>query len=294
MAIFEYDHFDSPLKVGDNNPHTQECVFCQNKLEVFSIDDYWDVDLKEIYNFHQLGKSWCYEEGMDEEMWDLDLSRYSCEVYFHHCNKCGWWRIIKDVTVSAKVSQLWQFFYGTAGLLKKLDLHNIDIPINEISKYLLAKYEARFSLHPKLFEDVTGQVFKNLGYDTIVTGYSNDGGIDVILEKEGKQIGVQVKRYKNKIKVDQIRELTGALFLSGISKGIFVTTSDFQSGASKTVKKSHDRGLPIELINSKRFYDILKLTTDSKIDKENIRNKLESTLKNKLYSYNWENPMNSI
>jgi hypothetical protein len=32
---------------------------------------YWDVDLKEIYNFHQLGKSWCYEEGMDEEMWSL-------------------------------------------------------------------------------------------------------------------------------------------------------------------------------------------------------------------------------
>jgi restriction system protein len=127
-----------------------------------------------------------------------------------------------------------------------------------------------------------------------VTGYSNDGGIDVILEKESKQIGVQVKRYKNKIKVDQIRELTGALFLSGIPKGIFVTTSDFQSGANKLVQKSHDRGIPIELINSKRFYDILKLTTEFKMDKENIRNKLESALKNKLYSYNWENPMNSL
>lgn len=294
MSIFEYNNFDSPLNVGDDNPHMKKCVFCQNKLEVFSINDYWDVDLKEIYNFHQLGKSWCHEEGIDEEMWELDLSTYSCEVYFHHCNKCGWWRIIKDVTVSAKVWQLWQFFYGTVGLLKKLDLHNIDVPINEISKYLLAKYEARFSLHPKLFEDVTGQVFKNLGYDAIVTGYSNDGGIDVILEKQGKQIGVQVKRYKNKIKVDQIRELTGALFLSGIPSGIFVTTSDFQSGANKVVQKSSNRGMPIELINATRFYDILKLTTESKLDKENIRNKLELALNSKLFSYNWENPMNSL
>jgi restriction system protein len=294
MSIFEYDHFGSPLKVGDDNPHRQKCVFCQNELEIFSINDYWDVDLKEIHNFHQLDKKWYNEYGVDEDSWELDFSRYCCEVWFHHCNKCGWWRIIKDVRVSAKEWQLWQFFYGTAGLLKKLDLHDIDIPISEIAKYLLAKYEARFRLHPKLYEDVTGEIFKNLGYGVLVTGYSNDGGIDIILEKEDQQIGVQVKRYKNKIKVCQIRELTGALFLSGIPKGIFITTSDFQNGANKLVENSCNRGIPIELINSKRFYDILKLTTESKIDKENIRNKLESALKHKLFSYNWENPMNSI
>ncbi|MBW8524514.1 restriction endonuclease [Chryseobacterium chendengshani] len=295
MSPFEYNYFGSPLRSGDDNPHSTTCIFCKNELEVYSLHDYWDVDLKEIYTFHQLDKKlWNDELGIDKDMWELDLSRYCCEVYFNHCNKCGWWRILKDVTVWAKEWQLWQFFYGTVGRLKKLDLHNVKAPITEISKYLLAKYKKRFDLHPKLLEDVTGMVFKNLGYEVVVTGYSNDGGIDVILEKNNNQIGVQVKRHKNKIKVNQIRELTGALFISGIPKGIFVTTSDFQRGAKKVVQTLAGKGMPIELINAKRFYDILKLTTQSQIDRENIRDKLNKVLNTKLHSYKWENPMNSL
>lgn len=231
---------------------------------------------------------------MDLESWELNLHGYSSEVWFNHCNKCGWWRIQKDVGVSGKQWQVWQFFYGAAGILKKLDVSDVNTTLEEISRYLLVKYESRFSIHPKLFEDVTGEIFKNLGYNVIVTGYSNDGGIDIILEKDLKQIGIQVKRYKNKIKVDQIRELTGALFLSDTPQGIFVTTSDFQKGVYKVVKETSDRGIPIELINSKRFYEILNLTTKTEMDAEKVKNNIGRLINTKLYSYNWENPMNSL
>ena len=295
MSIFEYNYFDSPLKVGDYNPHMEKCVFCNNKMQKFPIEDYWDVNLDEIDKFHKANKNdYIKEQGMNVVHWQLNLDGYSSEVWFNHCDKCGWWRIQKDVSVSGKHWQIWQFFYGAAGILKKLDLSDIKTPVDEISKYLFVKYESRFKIHPRLFEDVTGEVFKNIGYDVVVTGYSNDGGIDVILEKETKQIGVQVKRYKNKIKVDQIRELTGALFLGDLPQGIFVTTSDFQKGVYKTVKKSLDRGIPIELINSKRFYEILNLTTKTVLDSKNIRNNMERVINSKLYSYNWENPMNSL
>jgi len=295
MSIFEYNDFVSPIIVGDDNPHNNYCIFCKNILEKYGLNDHWEVNLKEIFDLHHLSKKYFLEEvGMDKQFWELDLEKYSCEVWFNHCNKCGWWRIQKDISVSAKRWQIWQFFYGLAGILKKLDLSDVATPINEISKYLLAKYESRFSLHPKLFEEVTGEVFKNIGYDVLVTGYSNDGGIDVILEKEKKQVGIQVKRYKNEIKVNQIRELIGALFLAGIPQGIFVTTSDFQSGAHKLIEKSLQKGISIELINAQRFYEILSLTTQTEIDLESLKNNSKKFLQNKLHSYNWENPMNSL
>ena len=48
--------------------------------------------------------------------------------------------------------------------------------------------------------------FGDLGYRARVTAYSGDDGIDVILDgDDDKAVGVQVKRYKNRIEVDQIR-----------------------------------------------------------------------------------------
>lgn len=47
----------------------------------------------------------------------------------------------------------------------------------------------------------------------------------VILDGKGnKTIGVQVKRYKNSIRVSQIREFAGALIENDMTKGIFITT----------------------------------------------------------------------
>ena len=148
-----------------------------------------------------------------------------------------------------------------AGNLKRLDLTKINTPLIEIREYLLAKYKERFTMRWELFEDVVGSVFKSMGYHVQVTGRSNDGGIDVFLESpDNKIIGVQVKKYKNKIKVKQIRSLTGALVQKGITKGVFVTTSEYQPSAETAAALSSKRGYPIELINSKRFYEALQIT----------------------------------
>ena len=121
-------------------------------------------------------------------------------------------------------------------------------------------------INPRTFEKVVASIFKDHGYLARVTAYSGDGGIDVILEgKDGDLIGVQVKRYKNKISVAQIRELTGALVLNGITKGIFVTTSEFQSGVYSIAKQSTERGYPIELIDATSFLQELKIAQLSNI-----------------------------
>jgi restriction system protein len=147
-----------------------------------------------------------------------------------------------------------------AGSLRRLDLSNSELPLEQVRDYLTARFEARFEVHPRVFEDVVASVFRDQGYEARVTAYSNDGGIDVILEY-GKEstIGVQVKRYKEKITVAQIRELTGALVIGGHAKGIFVTTSEFQSGAFSTAAASAYRGFPIELVDAPRFFEELKI-----------------------------------
>jgi restriction system protein len=179
------------------------------------------------------------------------------------CPACGWWRVEEgifdegDVPYAPFVSFALR---GAAASLRELDLTDVRTPMEEVRAYLLAKYEARFQVHPRLMEETVASVFGSLGYSVRVTGRSGDDGIDVVLERTGEQIGVQVKRYRKSIEVEQIRSLAGALLLAGLTKGIFVTTSTFQRGALSTADRFVQRGYRIELLDGDGFYSALRLT----------------------------------
>ena len=141
-----------------------------------------------------------------------------------------------------------------------MDLNDISQPLDEIRRYLLAKYDARFLIYPHIFEDTVASVFRDVGYDTFVTARTGDDGIDVILHGPNRErIGVQVKRWKNAIKAEQIRALAGALILGRYTKGVFVTTSRFQPGAEDTTRRFKMLGIPIELLDAHKFFDVLKI-----------------------------------
>lgn len=176
------------------------------------------------------------------------------------CSTCGWWSLISNRygtsgDLYSKISS------GAIGSLKNLDLADISTPVKEVRAFLTAKYTSRFQVHPKLFEETVASVFRDLGYHVRVTGFTRDGGIDIILDSPDEGvIGVQVKRYQNKIGVEQIRTLTGALLLRGYTKGVFVTTSEFSCFAKQEAKVALSKGYPIELYNSEKFFDALKIT----------------------------------
>jgi restriction system protein len=89
---------------------------------------------------------------------------------------------------------------------------------------------------------------------------AGDRGIDVILDGcDASTIGVQVKRYKKerRIEAEQIRSLAGALVLGGHTKGIFVATSNYRSGAKRAAEDLTAIGLPIEVINAEGFLKML-------------------------------------
>ena len=140
---------------------------------------------------------------------------------------------------------------------------------------------------------ISSHIFKSTDFKVIVTGYTHDGGIDIILENGTEQIGVQVKRTKNKIEVEQIRSFIGALVLGKYRKGIYVTTSTFRKGVVKTAQKlSQINKTSIELINAEKFYDALAI---AQVSDDNIEDLLKKVVKiSSLSYYDFDTPYKSL
>ena len=181
---------------------------------------------------------------------------------YHACELCGWWKAVfrENWYTSGSSGVNGSRVSGAIGALKTFADNDISVPAEEARNFLVARYERRNTLHPKVLEETVGSVYSAFGYDVEITAYQKDGGVDIILRaSSGAQIGVQVKRTKNKIHVAQIRELAGALLVKGMPAGIFVTTSEFTREASDTAEKLLGRGLPIQLVDAHRFYSALKI-----------------------------------
>lgn len=176
------------------------------------------------------------------------------------CPVCGWWKAERMQEIDNFVHQFRDYtLHGAAASLCELDLSDVSSPVKEVRSYLSANYEKRGKLHPKLFEETVADVFRDHGYFAEVTAYSGDDGIDVILSRGNEKVGVQVKRYKDDIEVEQIRSLAGALMLNDLTRGIFVTTSGFQGGGEHTAERYTTRGYQIDLYNAEKFYEALQI-----------------------------------
>jgi HJR/Mrr/RecB family endonuclease len=103
---------------------------------------------------------------------------------------------------------------------------------------LLARTSLYKDYSPIEFEHVTAEIFRQLGFEARVTPASGDEGLDVILSRNGRKIGVQCKQYKNPVGPGAIREFSGSLMAADLTKGYFVTTSDFTEAAKQAAKKS--------------------------------------------------------
>jgi len=135
----------------------------------------------------------------------------------------------------------------------------IDSGFNEIESQVKSELlEKLKAIDPYYFEKVILILLKKMGYgDFIETAKSNDGGIDGIINEDKlglDKIYIQAKRYgENKVREKDIRNFIGAM--SGdTTKGVFVTTSDFDKGA---IRKAHDAHHKIILINGSKLVDLM-------------------------------------
>jgi predicted RNA-binding Zn-ribbon protein involved in translation (DUF1610 family) len=114
-------------------------------------------------------------------------------------------------------------------------------------------------MSPSEFEEFVAKVFAALGYETELNGGSGDGGIDIIMKKNGRNFVVQCKKFiTRKVNPHDVRDFYGAMGDRHIDgKGFFVTTNIFTLEAEQFAE-----GKPMELIDGTRLVELVR---DSKV-----------------------------
>ncbi len=84
------------------------------------------------------------------------------------------------------------------------------------------------------FERLVGEAFRLQGYSVAETGGGGaDGGVDLILSKDGEKFLVQCKQWRAfKVGVSVVRELYGVMAAKGAAGGFVVTSGRFTDEAS--------------------------------------------------------------
>lgn len=94
------------------------------------------------------------------------------------------------------------------------------------------------------FERLVAEAFRRKGYAVIETDKGPDGGIDLILRRDGEEHLVQCKHWRaNKVGVNIVRELHGVMASRGAAGGFVVTAGEFTAAA-----KNYAHGRNIELV----------------------------------------------
>lgn len=109
------------------------------------------------------------------------------------------------------------------------------------------------------FEKVIEMVYASQQYRVTRRGGANaDGGIDLIVEKDGKRAAVQCKHWKSwKVGVRNVRELKGAMSIENFEHGVLVTTLGYTEEARTLAKEQGisllDLGRLLDLIDKGNF-----------------------------------------
>jgi restriction system protein len=107
----------------------------------------------------------------------------------------------------------------------------------------------------KRFEDLLGEAYRRQGYQVEETlGGGADGGVDLVLRRNGDVTLVQCKRWKGKpVPVQTVRELFGVLHDRGAASAKLVATTRLTPDAVAFAK-----GKPIELVDSDGLLHLLR------------------------------------
>lgn len=235
------------------------CVYCGHHTDDYDDPNGWNLSFEAFraaFISVNVRRVHGYPKGHPHSLLRGDIVER--KVCLHICPMCGWWVAEDRAVLPAKSWQHWAVTMAAAPTLLDLNLDDIDLPLQEVRRYLARDFERRATMHPRLFELTVASVFADFGYETSVTAYSNDGGIDVILTSaSGERIGVQVKRQKGAVGVEQIRSFLGALMLGGFRRGAFISTSRFSRGAIGAAGKANEMIMPVELVDCETFLDML-------------------------------------
>ncbi len=117
-----------------------------------------------------------------------------------------------------------------------MDFNQIDF-----KKFLKAALKVRFQgISPYDFEDFLAKLFRDNGYTISPTKYAGDYGADLILQKDGLNTVVQIKRYHqdHRVGVQDVNQVIGAAKYYKADQIMIVTTSELTQPATELCRKA--------------------------------------------------------
>jgi hypothetical protein len=113
----------------------------------------------------------------------------------------------------------------------------------ELLKFLATHPESIYALDPRHFEELVAEIFRDFGYEVLLTPRSRDGGLDIRAIKKDS-VGtllylIECKRYAvtRPVGVEIVRGLYGVATEERASCGIIATTSHFTRDAKEFADK---------------------------------------------------------
>jgi HJR/Mrr/RecB family endonuclease len=111
-------------------------------------------------------------------------------------------------------------------------------------RFLATHPDQLYSLNPRKFEELVEAIFRDFGYDVILTPKPRDGGFDVRAIRKDS-VGtllylIECKRFSphRPVGPEIIRSLYGVVEQQRASCGLLVTTSRFTKGAKEEARKN--------------------------------------------------------
>jgi len=173
-----------------------------SKSETIEDSSHFFIQRNEDAKLSTLLCPWCKHEIL------IDFYTYIHDGHNHNikcfCMFCGWGS--KFTFDTDYIS----FAYKRSQTLSIKNFENPDyVSIQkEVENHIIKKDSS-----PYKFEGLMGSLFENMGYKVEYTKKSRDGGKDFILYVNGERYAiVEVKRWKDKVGVDLIRQLRGVQF----------------------------------------------------------------------------------
>lgn len=115
----------------------------------------------------------------------------------------------------------------------------------------------------KRFETVCAEYLRLIGHNATETRIGPDGGVDIIVHKEGQEKPVAIVQCKAwntyKVGVKPVRELFGLMASERITTGMFITSGEFTSEA-----KDFAQGKRLKLIDGVKLLNAIQKLTEEK------------------------------
>lgn len=102
------------------------------------------------------------------------------------------------------------------------------------------------------FEKYLGHLFRAQGYKIEVTKAAGDYGADLIIQKDGKKIVVQAKRYSKNVGIKAVQEAQASIAHYGASEAWVVSNSDYTAAAYDLAKSNR-----VKLINREALIEMI-------------------------------------